>query len=106
MNRASSKLNWGALTLCAAVFLSVGVATAQNCATLPAVPNGTITTTQDRDHLMCALGLTFPTLPVRQGTEWPWNDPTAPTNAWPKAIATPEGNWPDVQGHTILRTAW
>ena len=56
--------------------------------------------------MMCQLGLTFPTLPVRAGAAWPWNDPTAPTNAWPKTIGTPEGNWTDAQGHTIVRTAW
>lgn len=78
---------------------------AQNCS-LPAFPDSTVTTTQDRDHMMCVLGLTFPTLPVRQGTAWPWNDPTAPTNAWPKSLTNPEGNWTDAQSHTIVRTAW
>jgi hypothetical protein len=81
-------------------------ASAQNCQNLPAVPDNTVTSTQDRDHMMCELGIVFPTLPVRQGTEWPWNDPTAPTNAWPKSQANPEGNWTDAQGHTIVRTAW
>lgn len=78
---------------------------AQNC-NLPAFPDGTITSTQDRDHMLCVLGLTLPMLPVRQGTAWPWNDPTAPTNAWPKNLASPEGNWTDAQSHTIVRTAW
>jgi hypothetical protein len=40
------------------------------------------------------------------GSAWPWNDPTAPTNAWPKTITTPEGNWTDQQSHTIVRTPW
>jgi len=51
-------------------------------------------------------GLKLPTLPVRQGTAWPWNDPTAPTNAWPRDLSNPEGNWTDAQSHTIVRTAW
>jgi len=56
--------------------------------------------------MMCQLGRVFPQLPVRQGTEWPWNDPTAPTNAWPRSLGNPEGNWTDAQGHTIVRTLW
>jgi len=40
------------------------------------------------------------------GTEWPWNDPSAPTNARPRVLTTPEGNWTDPQGHTVVRTAW
>lgn len=79
---------------------------AQNCTGLPAVPDGTITTTLDRDQMMCQQNLVFPTLPVRQGVAWPWNDPTAPTNAWPTNLTNPEGNWTDAQGHTIVRTAW
>ena len=106
MERFPSPLNWGMVALLIVIFLSVGSAFAQNCTGLPAVPDNTVTSTQDRDHMMCALGLTFPTLPVRQGTSWPWNDPTAPTNAWPKNQAAPEGNWTDAQGHTIVRTAW
>jgi hypothetical protein len=106
MNHARSKLNWGMLALLTALFLPVGVANAQVCTGLPAVPDGTITTTQDRDQMMCQLGLTFPNLPVRQGTAWPWNDPTAPTNAWPKVLTNPSGNWTDAQSHTIVRTAW
>jgi hypothetical protein len=78
---------------------------AQNCG-LPAIPDGTITTTQDRDQMMCQQSLVFPTLPVRQGNAWPWNDPTAPTNAWPTSMANPEGNWTDPQGHVVVRTAW
>lgn len=79
---------------------------AQNCADLPAVPDATITNTQDRDRMMCQQNLVFPTLPVLQGNEWPWNDPTAPTNAWPVNPGNPGGNWTDAQGHTVVRTAW
>lgn len=79
---------------------------AQTCTGLPAIPDGTITVTQDRDRMMCQQGLSFPILPTRQGTAWPWNDPTAPTNAWPTNLANPEGNWTDKQGHVVVRTAW
>ena len=61
--------------------LSTSSLLAQTCTGLPAVPDSTITTTQDRDQMMCQQNLLFPTLPVRQGNAWPWNDPTAPTNA-------------------------
>lgn len=88
-----------------ALLLAVPQGKAQNC-NLPSFPDGTVTTTQDRDQMMCQQGLLFPTLPVRQGTAWPWNDPTAPTNAWPKTLSAPEGNWTDAQSHTIVRTAW
>lgn len=101
-----SACKWGSFSLFAAFLLFTMAASAQNCQNLPAVPDNTVTSTQDRDHMMCELGIVFPTLPVRQGTEWPWNDPTAPTNAWPKSQANPEGNWTDAQGHTIVRTAW
>lgn len=97
------RLMFLALTLS---LLSTPTLTAQNCAGLPAVPDGTITTTQDRDQMMCQQNLVFPTLPVRQGNAWPWNDPTAPTNAWPTNLANPEGNWTDAQGHVVVRTAW
>jgi hypothetical protein len=81
-------------------------ANAQECAALPDFPTAAINTTQDRDQMMCQLGRVFPTLPVRQGTAWPWNDPTAPTNAWPTNLANPEGNWTDAQRHTVVRTRW
>jgi hypothetical protein len=79
---------------------------AQDCTDLPAVPDGTITTTQDRDRMMCQQHLTFPVLPPLQGTAWPWNDPTAPTNAWPTDPTNPAGNWTDAQRHVVIRTAW
>jgi hypothetical protein len=92
-----------------ALSLSLGPVTmvdAQDCASLPAFPTSAITTTQDRDQMMCQVGRVFPDLPVRQGTAWPWNDPTAPTNAWPTNLANPEGNWTDAQRHTVVRTRW
>ncbi|MBV9265350.1 MAG: cadherin repeat domain-containing protein [Acidobacteriaceae bacterium] len=78
---------------------------AQDC-NLPAFPDSSITSTQDRDQMMCQLGLTFPALPVLQGSAWPWGDPTAPTNAWPVSATNPTGNWTDAQGHVVIRTAW
>jgi hypothetical protein len=69
----------------------------QNCV-LPAMPDATITAAQDRDHMMCELGLTFPPLPPRL------EDPNRPVNAWPVNAANPEGNWTDPLGHTVVRT--
>lgn len=97
---------WALVAVPALLLLPMAPVAAQNCSGLPASPDGTITSTQDRDRMMCQLDLTFPALPTRQGTAWPWNDPTAPTNAWPKNLASPEGNWTDAQSHTIVRTAW
>lgn len=96
---------WALGAVSALVLTVVPQARAQNC-NLPPVPDGTITTTQDRDQMLCQQGLKLPALPVRQGTSWPWNDPTAPTNAWPRDLSNPEGNWTDAQRHTIVRTAW
>lgn len=87
------------------MLLSAPQLRAQNC-NLPDFPDATITTTQDRDQMMCQQGLTFPVLPPLQGTAWPWNDPTAPTNAWPADLTNPAGNWTDAQGHVVIRTAW
>src|SRR5262245_13168296 len=86
--------------------LSTPTLVAQNCDGLPDIPNGTITNTQERDRMMCRQNLVFPALPVLQGNEWPWNDPTAPSNAWPANPANPAGNWTDAQGHVVVRTAW
>lgn len=62
------------------------------------MPDATITAAQDRDHMMCELGLTFPSLPPRL------QDPNRPVNAWPVNAANPEGNWTDPLGHTVVRT--
>lgn len=70
---------------------------AQNCA-LPAVPDATITSAQDRDRMLCQLGIAFPVLPPRL------QDPNRPVNAWPLNAANPEGNWTDPLGHTVVRT--
>ena len=89
------------------VLLGMGTSrvVAQNC-DLPPMPTASTTNTEDRDRMMCQLGRRFPVLPVREGTGWPWNDPTAPTNAWPTNLTSPEGNWTDAQGHVVIRTAW
>src|SRR5712664_3307264 len=89
-----------------AIVLAPIRAHAQDCAAVPVFPTAATTATQDRDKLMCQQGLTFPLLPVRSGTAWPWNDPSAPTNTRPLALANPSGNWTDPQGHTVVRTAW
>jgi hypothetical protein len=75
------------------------VAEAQSC-DLPSVPDGTITTTQDRDQMLCQLGIKIPALPLRL------EDPNAPQNAFPRDPANPEGNWTDPLGHTVVRTAF
>src|SRR5258705_10116116 len=100
MKTVSSKLkefNRAILVLLVVVSLGIILSTApghaQNCVGLPAVPLSSTTATQDRDQMMCQQGLTFPVLPVRAGTAWPWNDPSAPTNARPSSLAAPEGNW-------------
>jgi hypothetical protein len=77
--------------------LSVSNANAQSC-DLPAIPDATITTTQDRDQMMCQLGITIPMLPPRL------EDPNAPVNAWPRDPNNPEGNWTDPLLHTVVRT--
>jgi hypothetical protein len=71
---------------------------AQDCATLPGFPTAGITTTQDRDRMLCQVGMIIPVLPPRI------EDPNRPVNAWPVNAANPEGNWTDSRGHTIVRT--
>jgi hypothetical protein len=85
------------LTSSGALLLAALTAQAQVCE-LPAVPDGTITATQDRDQMMCQLGITFPVLPPRL------EDPNRPVNAWPVSAANPEGNWTDSRRHTVVRT--
>lgn len=106
MKKLMSTRSWMPMASLVLVLFSAGLLSAQNCSGLPAVPDNTVTAVQDRDYMMCQLGRVFPTLPTRQGTAWPWNDPTAPTNAWPTNLSNPEGNWTDKQGHVIVRTAW
>src|SRR5687768_9883709 len=65
--------------------LSLPVTSHSQTCELPALPDATITAAQDRDHMMCALSLTFPPLPPRLA------DPNRPVNAWPVNAANPEG---------------
>jgi hypothetical protein len=74
------------------------ISQAQHCADHPAIPDATITSAQDRDHMLCQLGIAFPVLPPRL------QDPNRPVNAWPVNAANPEGNWTDPLGHTVVRT--
>jgi hypothetical protein len=60
MTSASWKLLLGAGML---GVLSLSELRAQECATLPAVPNATITSTHDRDQMMCQQHLTL-VLPI------------------------------------------
>jgi hypothetical protein len=79
-----------------ASFLSANV-TAQNC-DLPAVPDATITRTQDRDQILCQLGIKLPMLPSRA------TDPDRPQNSFPKDSTNPEGSYADAIGNTVERT--
>jgi hypothetical protein len=106
MKTATSQLSRTLVAAMLFFFFARTMLSAQNCTGLPAVPDSTITTTQDRDQMMCQQNLVFPTLPPLQGSAWPWNDPTAPTNAWPTNPQSPAGNWTDAQGHVVIRTAW
>ena len=98
--RAISRLKCGRAILAAlaVVILSAVTGNAQDCANLPAFPTASVTTTQDRDRMMCQLGITIPTLPPRL------EDPNRPVNAWPSNPENPEGNWTDPRGHLVLRT--
>jgi hypothetical protein len=73
-------------------------AAAQDCTSQPPAPSASTTTTQDRDHMLCQLGITFPTLPPRI------QDPNAPVNAFPQNPSNTEGNWTDPRGHVVVRT--
>src|SRR5690606_23682126 len=76
-----------------------GTIIAQDCSILDLqFPTASVTATQDRDRMLCLLGIKFPTLPPR--TE----DPNRPVNAWPRDSANPEGNWTDPRGHLVTRT--
>jgi (4-O-methyl)-D-glucuronate---lignin esterase len=99
MRSTSARLTQAISVLLVALFLPSLTTRAQNC-DLPAFPNSTITTTQDRDRMLCQLGIIFPTLPPRI------EDPNRPVNAMPQNPANPEGNWTDSRRHTIVRTAF
>ncbi len=100
MIRIRANLICTILGVSAALILLAGNASAQNCANLPDFPTGSVTTTQDRDRMLCIQGITLPTLPLRL------DDPNHPVNAFPRVATNPEGNWTDPRGHTVVRTAW
>ena len=56
MKSANSLLKWG-IDSFLAISLPPFIAKAQDCASLPAFPTNNITTTQDRDQMLCQLGL-------------------------------------------------
>ena len=78
---------------------SAHFAHAQTC-DQPAFPDGTITAVQDRDRMLCQLGISFPALPPRA------EDPNRPVNSTPVDPANTEGNWTDPKGHIVLRTSF
>ena len=92
-----SILRGSALSALAGASLAPLQSQAQSCA-LPTVPDATITAAQDRDHMMCQMGLAYPVMPPRV------EDPNRPVNARPVSAANPEGNWTDALGHTVVRT--
>jgi hypothetical protein len=83
----------------AAVFYGMTVVVqAQEC-NLPAVPDATITNLQDRDRMLCQLGITLPTLPPRA------SDPNRPPNTFPLDPNNPEGTYTDaIGGNTVERS--
>ena len=87
-----------ALCVVACLALSVPHRVAAQVCSLPALPDATISTTQDRDHMLCQLGITLPTLPPRA------SDPNRPVNASPVDPNNTEGNWTDPRGHVVIRT--
>jgi len=86
-----------------AAFLAIAVlgtpgVVAQNCGTFPDFPTLPISTTMDRDQMLCQLGYVLPTPPPRL------EDPNRPPNAWPGNPANPDGaNWTDTVNNTINR---
>src|SRR5262245_26169625 len=99
MKSISSKLSRTTLALLVITFVAPLTAQAQNC-DLPPFPTSAVTTAQDRDRMLCQLGISFPSLPPRI------QDPNRPVNARPSNPANPEGNWTDSRGHTVVRTAF
>lgn len=83
--------------LLAAPLLAPLAAFAQVC-DLPDVPDSTITSVQDRDRMLCQLGIAFPIMPPRV------DDPNRPVNSTPANPANTEGNWTDPRRHVVLRT--
>src|SRR6266850_7941213 len=79
-----------------AIILAPIRAHAQNC-NLPSFPTASTTATQERDRMMCQLGLTFPVLPSKL------LDPNRPPSAYPASASAPEGDWRNFYGHTIDR---
>jgi hypothetical protein len=100
MKSTSAKLNLTIIALAIVMFASSLTAQAQDCSNLPPFPTGSVTAAQDRDRMLCQLGITFPTLPPRI------EDPNRPVNAQPVNPANPEGNWTDPRRHTVVRTAF
>jgi hypothetical protein len=86
------------------LYMATTTVVAQSC-DLRSTPTASTTNTEDGQR-MSQLGKTFPALPVRQGTAWPWNDLPSSTNAWPTALSNAQGNWTEAQPEVIIRTAW
>lgn len=81
----------------AVMLLTPAPASAQNCAGLPDFPTGTVTATQDRDRMLCSMGISFGVHPPRV------SDPNRPVNAIPPAANPETTNWRDPVNHTVTR---
>jgi hypothetical protein len=102
MKLTDSKFTRAILALIAGLLLSGIAARAQNCNN-PSFPPSNVTITQDRDQMMCQLGITFP-----PGLADCRLDPNRPVsrNARPNNAAAPCGNWTDDSGYTITRSGF
>jgi hypothetical protein len=100
MKTNASPLKPVCFALSAVFSLSVLIAPAQICPAPGTLPTGSTSATQDRDQMMCQLGLTYPALPSKLV------DPNRPPSGFPKSAGAPEGDWQNFYGHTITRSAW
>src|ERR1700712_533522 len=65
------------------------------------------TAAQDWAQMMCQQGLTVGTPASNpRNVVSRLNDPTAPINAWPTVLATPETSWRDAYVDTVLKWQW
>jgi hypothetical protein len=104
----------GAIALAILLTLGAGAAWSQqppNCTAAPynvpaGLPTNAISATQDQHQMACQLGIVWPT-----PTSYPplttnlVDDPYRPINAWPSSQSSPNGNWTDAQGHTVVRNS-
>jgi hypothetical protein len=76
-------------TLMLALFAIPTTGFAQTCPAAGTLPSAATTTVQDRDQMLCQLGITLPVIPLRA------QDPHAPVGSFPLDPTQPNGNWTD-----------